>query len=110
MSITGNIRKALFVSLWSMAGAAVLVLLIAAIKSRNNKTCKGYEVSLDASAGNTFIDKKEIIGVLTNNGEEKLEGKTLMSFNLRQMELELEKNPWVRKPQLFFDNNGILRI
>jgi len=101
MSISGNIRKVLFVTLWSMAGAAVLVLLVAAIKSRNNKTCKGYEISVDGAIGKAFIDKKDIIRVITNNGEEKLTGKTMLSFDLRQMEQELGENPWVKKPQLF---------
>lgn len=110
MSITGNIRKALFVSIWSLAGAAVLVLLIAAIKSRNNKTCKGYEITIDGSAGKSFIDKQEIVRVITSNGDEKLTGKTMQSFDLRKMEQDLGKDPWVKKSQLFFDNNEILRI
>jgi cell division protein FtsQ len=110
MSLTGNIRKILFVSLWSVIGAGVLVLLIAAIKSRSSKACKGYDISINGSTGKLFIDKRQLVNVITDSGSEKLTGKTIASFNLRQMETKVEKNPWIKKAQLFFDNNEILRI
>ena len=110
MSITGNIRKWLFITFWSIAGAGAMVLLIAAIKSRNNKTCTGYRIAVSGSLGKSFIDKKDILMALTRNGEDKLTGKTLASYDLRQMENELGKNPWIKKPALYFDNNGVLWI
>jgi cell division protein FtsQ len=110
MSLTGNIRKIFFISLWSMAGGGVLVLLVAAIKSRSSKACKGYEISINDGSGKSFINKKDLINMITDSGSEKLTGKTIASFNLQQMETKVEKNPWIKKAQLFFDNNEILRI
>ena len=110
MSLTGNIRKILFASLWVVIGAGVLVLLIAAIKSRNSKACKGYDISINGKTGKLFIDKKQLINVITDSGTEKLTGKIIANFNLRKMESDINKNPWIKKSELFFDNNGLLRI
>ena len=109
MSITGNIRKILFVTLWCVVGAGALVLLIAAINSRNNKSCKGYKIEITGASGLIFIDKKEVINILADSNE-KITGKPIASFNLSQMETEVEKNPWIKKAQVFFDNNEILRV
>ncbi len=110
MSIQVNIRKILFITLWSVIGAGALVLLIAAINNRNNKNSKGYDIEITGAGGRLFIDKKEVLNILANNGGEQLTGKAITSFNLHQMKDAVEKDPWVKKAQLFFDNNEILRI
>ena len=50
-------------TLWCFVGAGVLVLLLAAIRYRNNNTCKGYRIVISAPAG-VFIDKKQIAALL----------------------------------------------
>ncbi|WP_431211873.1 cell division protein FtsQ/DivIB [Puia sp. P3] len=40
----------------------------------------------------------------------KGDNRPITSFNLRRLESALEKNVWIEKAQLFFDNNGILRV
>ena len=108
-----NIRKLLSFTVWCIVGAGVLVLLVAAIGYRNNKTCKGYNIEITGggASGKTvlFIGKKDILEMLTH-GPEKWTGKAMASFDLRRMEDVLEKNVWIRDAQLFFDNNGILRV
>ncbi|WP_315820876.1 hypothetical protein [Paraflavitalea speifideaquila] len=52
MKLNRHIRKLLFVGLWSIIGAGVLVLLVAAIRNRKDKTCAGYEISLTGEGGN----------------------------------------------------------
>ncbi len=110
MSIKDNIRKMLFVALWSVLGAGMLVLLVAAIKRRNSKTCKGYRIEISSAANRYFIDKKDVIKILADSVDGKPEGRGLASFNLLEMEGKLKKNPWVKDAQLFFDNNDLLRI
>jgi cell division protein FtsQ len=118
MNINVHIRKLFFVIGWGLAGGCILVLLVAAIKERNNKTCAGYRIDIAGSgaARTVFIDKKEVENMLAvgspalGSGPGKWVGKPLLSFDLPRMESILEKNPWVRDAQLFFDNNGMLRV
>ena len=82
MKLKGNIRKALFVTLWGVMGTAILVLLLAAINRRNNRSCKAYVIEFTPKSSEATIDKKELINVLTKNGQDKLTGKAISSFNL----------------------------
>ena len=105
-----NIRKIFVAAFWCLAGAGVLVLLGAAMKYRNNKTCKGYKIDISGPSGELFIGKKEINDLLASAGAGKWEGRAIPSFDLRRMESVLEKNVWIRDAQLFFDNNGLLQV
>jgi hypothetical protein len=46
MAIKINIGKILSTTVWSCVGAGVLVLLVAAIRYRNNNTCRGYLINI----------------------------------------------------------------
>ncbi len=105
-----NIGKILFVTLWCIAGSGVMVLLVAAIKSRNSKTCTGLKIAISSSSEQPYIDKKEVLNLLTARGSGKLQGKAIMGFDLRGMEAALKKNIWISDAQLFFDNNQVLRF
>ena len=110
MAIKVNIRKVLSFTLWCTVGAGVLVLLVAAIGYRNNKVCKGVKIEISGPSGTLFIDKKEVTDLLATAGGTRWQGKASTSFDLRRMESVLEKNVWIKDAQLFFDNNGILRV
>jgi cell division protein FtsQ len=119
MALKINITRILSATLWCFVGAGVLVLLVAAIRYRNNNTCKGYRIVISAPAG-VFIDKKQIAALLTSAGTGAaartgagagaIQDKPIQSFDLRRMESVLEKNIWIRKARLFFDNNGLLQV
>jgi cell division protein FtsQ len=109
MAVKINIRKILSATVWCLVGAGILVLLAAAIRYRNNNTCKGYRIVISAPAG-VFIDKKQIAALLTPGGAGAIQDKPIQSFDLRRMESTLEKNIWIRKARLFFDNNGLLQV
>jgi cell division protein FtsQ len=110
MTIKSNISRFFFITLWCIVGAGLLVLLGAAIRSRNNKACKGYRIDILNPVSQLFIDKKEIGELLAGAGAGKWQGKPILSFDLRHMESTLEKNVWIKDAELFFDNNEILRV
>ena len=116
MAVKINIRKIVSVTIWGMVGAGVLVLLVAAVRYRNNNTCKGLriDVARTSGAGSSdaamFIDKKGITDLLNSAGAGHVQDRSIQSFDLRRLETALEKNVWIKKAQLFFDNNGILRV
>ncbi|HEV3326972.1 MAG TPA: hypothetical protein VG052_15265 [Puia sp.] len=106
MAIKINIGKILSTTVWSFVGAGVLVLLVAAIRYRNNNTCRGYLINITGSS----IGRKEIQSLLTPAGELKVRDRPTQSFDLHRLETTLEKNIWIQKARLFFDNNNILHV
>src|ERR1700744_3934525 len=110
MGIGIHIRRVFSIILWSCTGAGVLVLLVAAIRYRNNNTCKGYLIGISGPPTGFFIGKKDIASLLAPAGAPKIQDKPIQSFDLRHMETTLEKNIWIRKARLFFDNNGVLHV
>ncbi len=110
MQVKRHIRKMLFFGLWCIIGAGVVVLLVAAIKNRKDKTCAGYEITMAGADGQWFMNKKEVVDILTGNGAVALKGRSLKRFDLRSMEERLQKNVWIRDAELFFDNNEVLQV
>jgi cell division protein FtsQ len=110
MGIGTHIRRILSIITWSLTGAGVLVLLVAAIRYRNNNTCKGYLIGISGPPTGFFIGKKDIASLLAPAGGLKIQDRPIQSFDLRHMETNLEKNIWIRKARLFFDNNSILHV
>ena len=109
MSISSNIRRILFISTWCVLGTGILVLLIAAIRVKKDKNCGGYTIQINAG-DEPFIDKEDIAKLLTENGTFDITGRSLKSFDLKRMEEKLEKNAWIDDAELFFDNEGLLKV
>ena len=107
-----NIKKVVTAILWCFAGAGGVMLLVAAIRYRNNNVCKGYKIEISGprTIDRLFIDRKGIGDLLTAAGAGKGQGRPIQSFDLHHLETTLEKNVWIRDAQLFFDNNGVLQV
>ncbi|HET9055809.1 MAG TPA: hypothetical protein VFN30_03065 [Chitinophagaceae bacterium] len=97
-------------SFWIITAVGTMVLLVSAIRSKDNKGCKGIEISITGNDEYFFVDKKEVINIITGNGAKKLIGKRLSDVNIKLMEELLEKNICIKNAELFFDNNGVLQI
>jgi len=107
-----NIKKVFAFLFWCIAGAGGVVLLVAAIRYRNNNVCKGYRITISGPAAteSAFIDRKGINDLLTSAGAAKGASKPIITFDLRHLESALLKNVWIKDAQLFFDNNGVLQV
>ena len=129
MAIKINIGKILSTTVWSCVAAGVLVLLVAAIRYRNNNTCRGYLINITGPSAkapsaaaapdptapsdptaNLFITKKDIAALLAPAGAFKVQDRPTQSFDLHRLEMTLEKNIWIQKARLFFDNNSVLHV
>lgn len=111
MQFNRNIRRILFISCWLLAGAGVVVLLVAAVNSRSSQVCNGYEILINGNReGQWFTDRKDIVNALTNKKTVNLKDKPIKSFDLNRIEAKLKKEEWVKDAELFFDNNGILKV
>lgn len=93
---------------WFALAAVTLVLLVSAIQKKNNKVCKGIEVTFTGDGNNFFIEEKGIVILLTANGlgiEQPVE-----TINLRALEQTLKNDQWIADAQLFLDNNQMLQV
>lgn len=96
---------------WSLAGIALILLLASSARNRTSRTCNGFNINISGSEeGQWFLDKSDIINVLTANNTRKLKGRSLQEFNLAGLERKLEKSVWVDEAELFFDDKAILQV
>jgi len=96
------------ISAWCAMSAGAVALLIASIQKKNQQVCRGYEIEISGIEDQLFLDKKKI-EVLLFAGKPPAK-RPISAFDLKGMEKKLEANIWVRKAQLFFDNNEKLQI
>lgn len=110
MKVKRRIRKIVVIGCWLIAGSGMLILLVAAIRSRNNQVCAGYAVDISGPKEQWFMNKKDVIDLLTKSGTVVLKGKPIQEIDLRRIEERMEKEPWIRNVELFIDNNEMLQV
>lgn len=87
----------------------MVVLLIAAMRKRDDKICNGLAIEILDTKNDLFTDKNDIRGMIRHMMP-TIKGESLAHFNLRQMEQTLEGNVWIKDAELFFDNNEVLQV
>jgi cell division protein FtsQ len=92
---------------WITVSAVSLVLLIAAIHTKNNKVCKGINVEINGAGNNFFVDAKQVTKILTST--ETIKEEPIENINLRMLEERLKTDNWIADADLFFDNNEVLQ-
>jgi cell division protein FtsQ len=105
-----SLKNILLTTLWIALSACTVVLLVAAIRIKDEHQCKGIEISIEGVSNNFFVDKKDILKTVTAFEKTNPVGKAIGSFNLKLMETVLKKNVWIKAAELFFDNNEILQV
>ena len=110
MSLTKNIQRIIFISIWIFVGTGFVVLLIAAVNARNHQVCKGYEIEIKEADKALFIDKKDVEKVLTANKTIVFKNKPVKSIDLNIIEARLKKESWVKDAEIFFDNSEKLKV
>ncbi len=105
-----SLKNIFLATLWCALGGATIFLLVAGVKSKEAHRCKGIEINIHGVDNNFFVDKKDILNTISALEKTNPVGKSIGSFNLKQMEAEIEKDVWIKSVQLFFDNNEILQV
>jgi cell division protein FtsQ len=101
-------KKLVFTTIWLLAGAGTVVLLVAAAKQHASEVCKEVVVTVKSADGVEYVSKKNILAAISGNRPDLLIGAPVRTFDLKQLEDRLEKNLWIRNAELFFDNNNVL--
>ncbi len=97
-------------TLWIALGGATVFLLVAAIKTKPARHCKGIEISIHGVSNNFFVDKNDILNTIASMEKTNPVGKAIGAFNLKRLEDQLDKDVWIKSAELFFDNNDILQV
>jgi len=97
------------ISIWIVVAVGGIVLLIAAMKKKNHQVCKGYEVTIKGPEEELFIDKNDVEQILFGLNRQ-ITNRSIESFDLRKMEEKVERNVWIEDAEIYFDNNGIMKI
>jgi len=105
-----TIRRILFIAVWLCIGGGMFTLLLAAISSKKNGQCRDYVITLKGPENNFFINEKDVEELLAKANNGAIRGKAVESFNLNALEQMLEKNAWISKAELYFDNRDVLHV
>lgn len=105
-----KLKKILTISLWSLLGLAGIVLLVAALNKKHETVCTGIDIEIGGVNNNFFINKQDIIVLLQNSTGQMIKGRRINDFNLDTMEMEIKKDVWINKAELYFDKNGVLKV
>ncbi|MEO9003560.1 MAG: hypothetical protein ABI288_02435 [Ginsengibacter sp.] len=103
-------RKFLVIAVWILLGSGTVLLLIAAITKKDNEKITGMEVHISGVQNNYFVDKKDVTDILEKVYGKKLNQASMRALDLSAMEKRLEKDQWVKKAEIFFDNNNVLQV
>lgn len=104
-----KIKNILVAMGWILAGTAGIVLLVAAVHTKDIKKCKGIEINISGVGNNFFIDKNDVLSIIKRFAGGWPEGKAIENFDLLGIEKALLKDVWIKRANLFFDNNEVLR-
>ncbi|MEO6820838.1 MAG: hypothetical protein ABI266_05785 [Ginsengibacter sp.] len=105
-----NYKKILSASIWLLVACGVVVLLVAAMAKKDGDLVSGININITGVQNHYFLDKKEVIKILEDVNKKKLENSTIVTTDLSAMENELKKDQWIRKVEMFFDNNKVLQV
>ena len=95
--------------LWSIAGAALIVLFVVAWKAKEEKRCTSIQIELvGENTAALFMDEKEILQIIHEQGVK--EGMPIGDVNLNTLEKYLQTIRWVKNVELFLDNTQSLQV
>ena len=105
-----KIKKILARSCWTLLGVGVIVLLISARNKKSLMVCQKVEITIKGVHNNIFIDEKDVEKILHSVIDGELVGKPLKYFDLSEIQETLQKNDWIKRAEVYFDNNEILWV
>lgn len=105
-----RITTILLVLLAVAAGTGITVLLAAANGKQDDQLCKGVTVSINSNGEKFFIEKEDILKNLQTTAGGSLIHQPVTAINLAQLEKKLEKHPWIRDAELYFDSRRVLYV
>ncbi|HNU88810.1 MAG TPA: hypothetical protein PKJ94_10985 [Ferruginibacter sp.] len=104
-----NLKKIALLVMWIGIGVCSIVLLVAAVRKKESNRCKGIDINISGVSNNFFIDKSDVMKIITSRVGVNAIGKPVEAFNLGAMETALRNEIWIKDAELYFDNNDIMQ-
>jgi cell division protein FtsQ len=79
-------------------------------KKHSDKICSRIHVQIENNLGNYFIHENDIIGLITNNGIDPLVGNEFKNIDLKNLELRIKTNKFIRNCQVSRNLKGELLV
>lgn len=105
-----SIRKVLMAAAWLAIGISLLTLLIAANRREMGHECKDIAITIRGVGESFYVDKNDISAALKKEAGGDLVQQQLKSINLAKLEQVLEKNPWIKDAEIYFDSRNVLHV
>ena len=105
-----NYKKIFQSAIWLLLACGVIVLLVAAMTKKETDQVSKVNIIIEGVQNHYFLDKKEVTKILERVNNGKLENSRIGALNLSAMEKELIKDQWIKKVEMFYDNNKVLQI
>lgn len=96
--------------LLGMLVTGMFVLLVSGVRTKEGKLCTSVDIRIGLTEKKGFVDNKEVAEIIRDELGSKPVGTSIKEFDLRKTEKALEENVWIKKAQLFFDNNYVLHV
>ena len=107
---TYKFKNILVIAVWLLLGSGIVVLLIAAVTRDKDEVINGMEIKISGVRNNYFIDKKDVTKILEKTIGKSFTDLPASQLDLVKMERTLQKDQWIKKAEIFFDNNNVLQI
>lgn len=93
---------------WILFGAATIVLFAFAAQKKKHARLAAIKIDIEGTDAHLFADERQIRNILKQNGAEA--GVDPAVLNLQQLEQLIEQNAWIKKADLFIDNEQVLQV
>ena len=109
--IKKKILKRIFLALlWLSLSFGTAFLMAKGYNKKGEKKCTGINIEILGSGTVSFTDKNDVLALINKNNEGKITGRLISSFDIQKLESELLKDVWLKKADLYFDNNEVLNV
>ena len=79
-------------------------------KKHSGKICSRIHVQIKNNSGNYFINENDIMGLITSNGNDPLIGNAFKNIDLKNLELRIKTNKFIRNCQVSRNLKGDLLV
>jgi cell division protein FtsQ len=101
-------KQRIIQAIWILVATGTVVLLVAAMQKKSEKFCSDVQIEITGATEHVFVDEKDVKELLKGKGS--FTGVSMTRIDLRNIEEELEKDPWIKNAELFFDNKQVLQV
>lgn len=98
---------------WVKVSVALILLLSlfgVANSNQGNMRVKKSDLYVEQSYDNYFIDEKEVMGLMTMNGDEVMEEQAFKKLSFKEMERRIKENLFVDDVEAYRDVKGTLYV